>query len=74
MVKKYKGYKLGALNDGINSIARNLRNEFPELTRGQAKVLAEHAVKMAIDKIVGDTAAFEYHKKEIKKLIDDWFD
>lgn len=55
-------------------IARDLRSEFPELTRDQAKVLAEHAVKMAIDKIVGDTTTFEYHKKEIRKLIDDWFD
>lgn len=54
----------------IGSIARVLRDEFPQLTPGQSVTLAEHAIRMAIDKALGDMDSFEHHKKEVKRLVD----
>ncbi len=67
---EYRGMKIP--RSEILAIAEAFRETWPQLTSNQAITLAEHAIKLAIDKALGYMASYEYHVKEVKILVDSW--
>ena len=54
---------MGMSRPDMGSMVRGHGGKFPRLTPGRSVTLAEHAIRMAIDKALGYMDSFKHHKK-----------
>jgi len=58
----------GVIESAAKSVAKSL-GFTAKITAGLARQIAEHALKIAVDELDGDSGNYGHHKKELKTFV-----